>query len=192
MGEEGGERMIRQVSGIAILCLAGLGTAGMAGGEGQAIDPSPVLHLQNGARIYHEGLTAQGRVIQNSHGMEGVGCAMCHGEDGRGGTMHGMFAPNITLSFLTDPKGYQDPRGRKRPPYNQETVKAAIVAGIDSAGHALDPEMPRWNGLTPKDLDDLIKYLEALGRPRDGGPGGSVTFSEEHRHGEFFLDRRAG
>jgi cytochrome c len=107
--------------------------------------------------------------------MEGVGCAMCHGEDGRGGTMHGMFAPNITFSFLTDPSGYQDPRGRRRPPYNEESVKAAIVAGIDAGGHQLDPEMPRWTGLTETDMADLIGYLKILGRPSGdalSGPSG--------------------
>jgi mono/diheme cytochrome c family protein len=106
--------------------------------------------------------------------MDGVGCALCHGKDGRGGTMHGMPAPNITYSVLTDPKGYRDPRGRKRPPYNDETLKAAIMAGIDSGGNTLDPEMPRWSGFTPKDLEDLIGYLKMLDRPSDSGSGGSV------------------
>ena len=54
--------------------------------------PLPVTHLENGARIFLHGVTAQGRIVQNSHGMEGVGCAMCHGEEGRGGTMHGIQA----------------------------------------------------------------------------------------------------
>jgi len=134
----------------------------------------PVSHLENGARIFLYGVTAQGRIVQNSHGMEGVGCAMCHGEDGHGGTMHGILAPNITFPALSDSKGLQDPRGRVRPAYNEETVKAAIVAGIDAGGNTLDPEMPRWTGLTRQDLEDLIGYLKTLGGPA-GRPGGSGT-----------------
>jgi cytochrome c len=157
-----------------MVCLTMLGSGVETSGTGAAIGFWPVSPQQNGARIFLYGTTAQGRALSNSHGMEGVGCAMCHGEDGRGGTMHGMFAPNITFSFLTNPSGYQDPRGRRRPPYNEESVKAAIVAGIDAGGNQLDPEMPRWTGLTGTDMDDLIGYLKILGRPSEDALGGST------------------
>lgn len=126
-----------------------------------------VSHVDNGMKIYTSGVTSHGRVVENSHGMEGVGCVMCHGPDGRGGSMHGIPVPNITFPFLTDPKGYEHPTGRKRPAYtNEETIKAAIVAGIDAGGNQLHPEMPRWTGLTVKDLEDLIGYLKTLGAVR--------------------------
>jgi hypothetical protein len=127
-------------------------------------------HLENGRSIFMSGTTAQGRIVQNSHGMEGVGCAMCHGPDGRGGMMHGMPVPNITFRFLTDPRGYEHVTGRKRPAHNEETIKAAIMAGIDSAGNALDPEMPRWTGLTSRDLEDLIGFPKSLGQMPSGTP----------------------
>ncbi|MEK7267967.1 MAG: cytochrome c [Nitrospirota bacterium] len=132
----------------------------------QSFLPWWVPYQENGQRIYMSGVNAQGRVIQNSHGMEGVGCAMCHGPDGRGGTMHGIPVPNITVPFLTDPRGYRDAHGRTRPAYNEETMKAAIVAGIDSAGNSLHPEMPRWTGLTATDIEDLIGFLKTLGASR--------------------------
>ncbi len=132
-----------------------------------------ISHLENGQRIYMSGMTALGRAIQNSHGMEGVGCAMCHGPDGRGGTMHGIPVPNITMRALTDPRGYAHPTGRKRPPYTEESIKAAIVAGIDSGGNSLHPEMPRWTGLTTGDLQDLLGYLKTLGMEPSGPQGGS-------------------
>src|SRR2546426_6724113 len=47
--------------------------------------PTPLSHTDNGRRIFLHGTTSAGRVVENSHGMEGVGCAMCHGPDGRGG-----------------------------------------------------------------------------------------------------------
>jgi hypothetical protein len=130
---------------------------------GISFSDSFATHLENGRSIFMSGTTVQGRVIQNSHGMEGVGCAMCHGPDGRGGMMHGIPVPNITFAFLTDPRGYEHATGRKRPAHNEETIKAAIVAGIDSAGNTLHPEMPRWTGLTAGDLNDLLGFLRSLG-----------------------------
>jgi mono/diheme cytochrome c family protein len=127
-------------------------------------------HLENGRNIYMSGTTAQGRIVQNSHRMEGVGCAMCHGSDGHGGMMHGMPVPNITFRFLTDPRGYEHATGRKRPAHNEETIKAAIVAGIDSAGNTLDAEMPRWTGLTGQDMEDVIGFLKSLGQTPSSVP----------------------
>ena len=125
----------------------------------------PVSHTDNGRRIFLYGATDGGRVVENSHGMEGVGCAMCHGVDGRGGMMHGIAAPDITFSRLTDPQGHEHQEtGRRHPAFNRETVKAAIVAGIDPAGNTLHEEMPRWTGLSGKDLEDLIDYLQSLSR----------------------------
>jgi hypothetical protein len=150
---------------IGWIGLTAPGTAGMVRALGVSMEPSPVTDLKNGWRIFMYGVTAQDRIVENSHGMEGVGCAMCHGKEGRGGSMHGMLAPNITFSYLSNPMGYQDPGGRRRPAYNEESVKAAIVAGIDAGGNILDPEMPRWTGLTVNDIEDLIGYLKTLGRP---------------------------
>ena len=50
---------------------------------------------------------------------------------------------------------------------------AAVVVGIDPAGNRLDDEMPRWTGLSGKDLEDLIDYLQFLSRghlPRAPAP----------------------
>ena len=143
--------------GLALILVALLGLSG-AGFV-------PVSHTDNGRRIFLYGATAGGRPVENSHGMEGVGCAMCHGDNGQGGMMHGLHAPNITLGHLLDPKGHDHPdTGRRHPAFNRETVKAAIVAGIDSGGTSLHPEMPRWTGLSANDLEDLLDYLQFLSR----------------------------
>ncbi len=129
----------RFIFGIAA-AVAWLGVAG-------AVGPIPASHSDNGRRIFLHGTTDAGRLVENSHGMEGVGCAMCHGEDGRGGMMHGVPAPEITFLGLTDPAGHDHD-----------------VTGIDPAGNSLHEEMPRWTGLTGRDLDDLIDYLVFLSK----------------------------
>ena len=152
-----------ELRGMAIGSMSCLAALVLAQGGGAPWVPSwRTSHEENGQRIYMSGVTAAGRVIQNSHGMEGVGCAMCHGPDGRGGSMHGITVPNITFSTLTGPRGSRDFNGRSRPAYNAETIKAAIVAGIDAAGNTLHPEMPRWTGLNAQDLEDLIAFLKTL------------------------------
>jgi mono/diheme cytochrome c family protein len=141
--------------------LVTVGLLGLAAAGAGAL--APVSHTDNGRRIFLHGTTSAGRVVENSHGMEGVGCAMCHGPDGRGGMMHGIPGPDITYSALTDPNGHEHGfMDRRHPPFNREMIKAAIVAGIDPAGNTLHEEMPRWTGLSPADLDDLIDYLQVL------------------------------
>jgi mono/diheme cytochrome c family protein len=133
--------------------------------------PTPVSHTDNGRRIFQHGTTASGQVLQNSHGMEGVGCAMCHGPDGRGGMMHGIPAPDITFATLTDPNGHDHVfSNRRHPAFNRETIKAAVLAGIDPAGNTLNEEMPRWTGLSSADLEDLIDYLQALSQGHRRSP----------------------
>ena len=134
-------------------------------------NPTTVSHTDDGRRILLHGTTASGRVVQNSHGMEGVGCAMCHGPDGRGGMMHGIPAPDITFATLTDPNGHEHEfSSRRHPAFNRETIKAAVVAGIDPAGSTLHEEMPRWTGLSGADLEDLIDYLQALSKGHRRSP----------------------
>ena len=134
----------------------------------------PVSHTDNGRRIFLYGTTAGGQRVENSHGMEGVGCTMCHGADGRGGIMHGIAAPDITFLRLIDTQAHDhEATGRRHPAFNRETIKAAVVVGIDPAGNRLDDEMPRWTGLSGKDLEDLIDYLQFLSRghlPRAPAP----------------------
>lgn len=80
--------------------------------------------------------------------------------------MHGIPAPDITFANLTNPQGHEHEfGGRRHPPFSRETIKAAVVAGIDPAGNRLHEEMPRWTGLTAADLEDLIDYLQALSKP---------------------------
>lgn len=126
----------------------------------------------NGALIYHTGFNGEGERIPISGGppwlyRHGGGCAACHGPEGAGGEfimMSSAEAPNIQYEHLTE--GEHDEaehsEGEEHPPYNEELLKRAITAGLNPAGEALDPTMPRWK-MEPDDLEDLIVYLKTLG-----------------------------
>lgn len=89
-------------------------------------------------------------------------CANCHGADGRGIAEGGVVPSNITWLELTKPYRAAAPNGRRRPAYNEQTLRRAIVEGIDSAGNPLHAAMPRY-AMAPEDLADLIAYLKVLG-----------------------------
>jgi len=60
-------------SGLVMVALMG------GGGILQSSGSVLVSSLENGRQIYRFGVTAEGRMVENSHGMKGVGCVMCHG-----------------------------------------------------------------------------------------------------------------
>ncbi len=113
----------------------------------------------NGERIFYTGINSEGEAIKNSHGMQGVGCAMCHGSDAQGMRMMMMDIPSLKWSYLIDPKGHTHPNGRTHPPYTEPSFNVCVLAGIDPAGNELSTMMPRWE-MSSDDLEDLIKYLK--------------------------------
>ncbi|HEC17117.1 MAG TPA: c-type cytochrome [Sedimenticola sp.] len=115
----------------------------------------------NGERIFYTGINARGEAIKNSHGMQGVGCAMCHGADAKGMKMM-MDVPALTWDSLTAPAGHAHPNGRKHPPYTEPSFKVCVLAGADPGGNRLSEMMPRWQ-MSKEDLDDLIAYLKTKG-----------------------------
>lgn len=89
-------------------------------------------------------------------------CANCHGADGRGGAEGGVVASNIRWLELTKPYRAATPNGRRRPAYDEQTLRRAIVDGVDSAGNALHAAMPRY-AMSAEELNDLAAYLKVLG-----------------------------
>ncbi len=145
----------------------GRGMSGMMGGGGmmrgmmrnmEEIDRKTEFS-SNGERIFFRGMNSKGEFIENSHGMRGVGCAMCHGADAQGMRMMMMDVPPLKWSYLTDPKGHVHPNGRKHPPFTESSFKSCVLAGIDPAGNELSTMMPKWQ-LSNEDLDSLIEYLK--------------------------------
>ena len=113
----------------------------------------------NGEKIFFRGIDSKGEFIRNNNGMQGVGCAMCHGVNAQGMRMMMMEVPPLKWSYLTDPKGHTHPNGRKHPPFTESSFKTCVLAGIDPEGNRLSTMMPRWQ-MSNEDLDSLIDYLK--------------------------------
>jgi cytochrome c oxidase subunit II len=118
----------------------------------------------NGRQIYFTTTSQRGTPITSDlqMGMMGGGmmaCVTCHGPDGRGGEVTVMMqiytAPDIRWKTLTS-SAMQD-----HPPYTDETIKRAIIQGLDPAGNPLQYPMPHWT-MSPEDLDDLVAFLKTL------------------------------
>ena len=112
----------------------------------------------NGERVFFRGIGSKGELIKNSHGMRGVGCAMCHGANAQGMRMM-MEVPPLRWDYLTDPKGHTHANGRTHPPFTESSFKSCVLAGIDPAGNSFSTMMPRWE-ITNEDLDSLMEYLK--------------------------------
>lgn len=144
---------------------------------------SPRQYDSNGEQIYFTGTSRSGTPVTfDMHGDRGMmggmimrggmGCADCHGPEGRGGRVRMMMssftAPDIRYTTLTSGEmahGHEEGDGHdgeeEHPPYTDETIKRAITQGINPAGEPLDWPMPRWS-MSDADLDDLITYLKTL------------------------------
>lgn len=142
-----------------------MGSGMMGGGQNQCDrmmgNPAVANDMRfssNGERIFHAGVNSKGAIIKNTHGMQGIGCAMCHGADARGSKMM-MDVPDIRWSTLINPEGHIHASGRRHPAYTEESFKTCVLAGIDPAGNQLSTMMPRWE-MSKEDIDDLINYLK--------------------------------
>lgn len=126
---------------------------------------------QHGKKIYVRGegsapieavMDAEGAMVVPATILR---CVNCHDYDGRGKREGGVQPSNLQWSELT--KKYAT-AARSHPPYTATTLKRAITMGIDPAGNDLDRVMPRYR-MSARDADDLVAYLQTLGRVTDPG-----------------------
>jgi hypothetical protein len=137
-------------------------TSGAGTGQGAGQVTSVAL----GKRIYVTGTDENGHLIPRSMSgaMSGSGltCANCHGADARGENIQMMMGtvevPDVRWSTLTAP--VDDPNSGDQP-FDADLFYRALTQGIDPAGKALNPPMPRWN-ITRAESDALIEYLKTL------------------------------
>jgi mono/diheme cytochrome c family protein len=136
----------------------------------QGFRPNLTNFRSNGERIYFDGTSETGPAITarlaGMHRMPAsqMSCAVCHGEDARGGTVRMMMstveAPAIRWEHLTEEQR-DDEHGKEHPVYTVDTFKQAVTEGLDPSGEELHWMMPRWD-MTEAQLDDLVAYLQSL------------------------------
>jgi hypothetical protein len=96
-------------------------------------------------------------------------CANCHGRDGAGGREASATVPSVTWPVLAAPR-VASALKPGRPGYDPASFARALRHGIDPAGRALAPVMPRFQ-LTAAQTAALIDYLAIVGTKRDLDPG---------------------
>ncbi|MBU0609544.1 MAG: cytochrome c [Armatimonadetes bacterium] len=163
---------------VAVVCLCGCPprTTGPSGPQMEATAPpsntSPggtkaLTGAALGEQIFTTGVGESGKHIAFSEGSERFaskpgGCALCHGEDGRGHKTVRGETPDITYATL---------RGGDKPLFpGDEAVIKAIREGMDEEAKPLAKAMPRWQ-ITNEEAAALFEYLKTLNQaPADGKP----------------------
>lgn len=97
-----------------------------------------------------------------------LACASCHGNDGRGRAEGGATPSNVTVTSLRRPYQVTTPGGRTHGPYDDRSMKKAVMLGLDPAGNRLDRVMPRY-AMSQRDWADLLAWLKRLGTVADPG-----------------------
>jgi len=127
----------------------------------------------NGERIYFTAESTSGEPITYSGGFPmmhyRIACVNCHGSEGRGGRVTMMMwrfeTSDITWDNLTQEEHHEEESGQEEheehPPYTEETLRGAIIQGINPVGEPLDELMPRWQ-MSERDLDDLVDFIKTL------------------------------
>ena len=154
--------------------VVGLAVAGLTL-PGRADDLAPPE--KRGKQIYRDGVAADGTGVSATLGPGAltlpaakVPCASCHGPDGLGRPDAGVVPSDITWANLTKPYGLRHANGRSHRAYTADALITAVTAGVDPAGNALDPAMPRYT-LDGPAAHDLVAYLKRLGSESDQGVG---------------------
>ena len=130
---------------------------------------------QIGKRLYDDGIDRAGRLIEarvagSATPLKGkaLACGNCHGEDGRGRPESGVDPGDVTWTDLSKPYGHAHANNRRHGPYDRASFIRSMRDGLDPAGNAFEPAMPRYD-LDDANLDALLAYLKRLERQLDPG-----------------------
>jgi len=143
-----------------------------------AADGPLTAQEERGKRIYVNGEAESGAPITAvvSRGATPIPasilpCVGCHGEDGKGRPEGGVVPADITWQTLAAPYGHDHDYGRKHPAFDDLSLARAVILGVDPAGNALDPAMPRYDMPEPE-MADLVAYLKRIADDLDPGLSG--------------------
>lgn len=152
-----------------------------------AAQPATAGDAALGARLYHEGIGADGRPVTGTVqgdveiGGAAFACVSCHRPSGFGTSEGGSYVPPIIGPILfasSSPdrnrmfrelfQEVQSPsywarvrQPRLRPAYDAASLARAVGEGVDPAGHVLDAAMPRY-ALAEADVANLEAFLRGL------------------------------
>ncbi|MDO9219974.1 MAG: cytochrome C, partial [Thiobacillus sp.] len=131
-----------------------------------------------GQRIYRDGILPSGEpvraMVQKGVGLSGAdaACAKCHRRSGLGGSEGSsnirpiagrllFIQPETARPVEAGGGASAGARVAERPAYTEARLARALRDGIDPAGHALNPLMPRYT-LSGAEVAQLHTYLGAL------------------------------
>jgi cytochrome c553 len=157
---------VRRAAAVSLLWLLWLG-AGL---------PAPATELQDGERIYREGMLPSGMALralrENETRVEGAtaACVNCHRRSGLGNVEGNYVVPPITAKYLMRSAadnnsdmsmphvaGYH----QGHVPYTDDSLARVLRDGIASDGRTLSALMPRYT-LDDRAMADLQAYLRQL------------------------------
>jgi mono/diheme cytochrome c family protein len=166
----------RRATGAALSALAAaISLTGMA-----HAGPTPA-DIEAGARLYREGVRADGSPLQavREHGLTVRGpeaaCIQCHRPSGMGGAEGNIAVPPVVGSLLTaagQPRApragrvasaiqRQSPGAETRPAYTPALLARALTTGVGASGQPMDPLMPRYR-LDAQEIRQIGAYLDTL------------------------------
>ena len=144
--------MKRAGAGLAIVLLVVAART-----QTRGVDPVPQR-----ASVVQEASTPEGR---GALVYARYGCAMCHGEDGRGGFPNANSETDGKVPGVVFAKEGYTPAELHRLILNGTPT----IGRTDPNGPVPPFRMPGWSGeMTGADLDDLVRYLISL-YPKDAG-----------------------
>jgi hypothetical protein len=149
--------------------------------------------LEQGRRIYVEGILPSGAPLQGTRGdnvaVSGAkaACITCHRRSGMGGVEGDLQVSPITGRFLYAVRAdmalaIMDPRvgrmmNQAHAPYTDEKLSTAIRTGVNSSGRTLNVVMPHFT-LDEAEMQALIAYLKQLsGQWSPGANADTIRFA---------------
>lgn len=150
---------------------------------------SPDLLIEQGRRLYRDGVLHSGEILQArvaggaTLAAQQAACQNCHRRSGLGTSEGGRVVPSIAGETLFRPRQSDRPLGvtttpsaaGARPAYRSASLARALRDGVDPAGRALSELMPRYD-LDAPTLEALSRYIRTLSARNPAG----VTAQEMH------------